>query len=65
MRLPMVFAQIILPLPLSGTYTFSVPANMTDRVGVGFRVVVQFGTKKLYTGIICDIFTQILVCPMK
>lgn len=45
-----MFAEVLLPLPIQGTYTYRVP----DTVGVsaGFRVLVPFGRKKLYTGIV-------------
>ncbi len=49
-----LFVEVILPLPLAGTFTYRVPRNLEDEVAVGKRVVVQFGRKKLYTGIIAD-----------
>ncbi len=47
-----LFADIIIPLPLQGVFTYRVPRDMADDVATGKRVVVQFGKKKLYTGII-------------
>lgn len=47
-----MFAEIILPLPLYGTYTYLVPPEMEASVQVGSRVSVQFGKKKYYTGIV-------------
>ena len=46
------FVDIILPLPLYSSYTYSVPENLLDEVQVGSRVLVQFGKKKYYTGIV-------------
>lgn len=46
------FAQILLPLPLNATFTYRVPADLTDRVAVGHRVIVPFGKKRFYTGIV-------------
>ena len=46
------YAQVLLPLPLNATFTYRVPHEMTDRVRVGFRVIVPFGRKRFYTGII-------------
>lgn len=46
------FADVILPLPLYSSYTYSVPEIMQDEVQVGSRVLVQFGKKKYYTGIV-------------
>src|SRR5690606_19898215 len=46
------------PLPVSGTFTYAVPTEWTDSIRIGMRVVVQFGARKLYTGIITVIHTQ-------
>lgn len=42
----MVYADIILPLPLEGVFTYSVPDGMTAAVMPGMRVVVPFGRSK-------------------
>jgi len=47
-----MFADVILPLPLSETYTYSVPAEMYGKIGLGFRVIVSFGSRKYYTAIV-------------
>jgi len=44
------FADIILPLPLRKTFTYSVPDGLA--VSVGARVLVQFGKRKFYTGVV-------------
>ena len=46
------FADIILPVPLQGLFTYSLPADLDGRARVGSRVVVPFGTKKTQTGLI-------------
>ena len=46
------FADVILPLPLEGTFTYSLPESFSNLVLVGCRVVVPFGTKKLYNAIV-------------
>jgi len=46
------FADLILPLPLAGLFTYSIPEQLKDEVAIGKRVVVPFGSKKLYTGIV-------------
>jgi len=46
------YVDVILPLPLGNTFTYSVPDEWADQVRIGMRVVVQFGKKKMYTGII-------------
>ncbi len=50
-----LFAQVILPLPLGETFTYSVPESLRTNVIVGMRVLVPFGNKHLYTGLISDI----------
>lgn len=50
-----VFVEVILPLAISKTYTYRVPADMNKDVEIGRRVVVQFGKSKIYTAIIYEI----------
>lgn len=46
------FAQIIIPVPVKGSFTYEIPISLVDDIKVGQSVVVQFGVKKLYTGIV-------------
>ena len=46
------FVDVILPLPLYSSYTYSVPSDLQESIQVGSRVLVQFGKKKYYTGIV-------------
>lgn len=48
----MKYAEVILPLPLYSTFTYKVPDTMADSLSIGFRVLVPFGRKKFYTGIV-------------
>ena len=50
-----MFAEIILPLPLNTTFTYEIPSDMESQLQVGSRVLVQFGRKKFYTGIVDSI----------
>jgi len=50
-----MYADVILPLPLSDRFTYAIPAEMVNKIGEGFRVVVPFGSRKYYTGIITHI----------
>lgn len=50
-----VFVEVIVPRPLAGTFTYRVPRALENEVEVGKRVVVPFGTRKLYTGIISEV----------
>ncbi len=54
----MKYVDVVVPLPVSGTFTYAVPTEWTDSVRIGMRVVVQFGARKLYTGIITVVHTQ-------
>lgn len=45
------YADIILPLPLSRLFTYIIPDTEISVIS-GKRVVVQFGKKKIYTGIV-------------
>ena len=38
-----MYANVILPMPLDGTFSYAVPAELVDKTGVGFRVIVPFG----------------------
>ncbi|MDE5810677.1 MAG: hypothetical protein K2H61_00035, partial [Muribaculaceae bacterium] len=48
-----IYANVIVPLPVGATFTYSVPNEMAEEVKVGCRVVVPFGKKKYVTGIVC------------
>ena len=45
----MKYVDVILPLPLDGTFTYSVPDGMTEQVRLGVRVLVPLGRSKTYT----------------
>ena len=47
-----LYADIILPFPLKQDYTYRVPPELEQETKVGKRVIVQFGPRRLYTGII-------------
>ena len=47
-----MFVDVILPLPLPGLFTYSVPAELREKIGIGYRVVVQFGNRKIYTALV-------------
>ncbi len=54
-----LFAEILLPLPVPGAFTYRVPFEMNDEIEVGRRVVVQFGKNKIYTGLVKTIHENI------
>ncbi|MBD5205879.1 MAG: primosomal protein N' [Bacteroidales bacterium] len=47
-----MIAEIILPLPIYGTFSYLIPPEMETEIQIGSRVMVQFGRKKYYTGIV-------------
>ena len=49
---PSLFADVLLPLPLPGTFTYSVPEDLMEEAIPGKRAVVQFGKRKVYTALI-------------
>ena len=49
------FIEAILPLPLPGTYTYSIPAPLKERIAVGCRVSVPLGEKKSYAALVSEI----------
>ena len=51
------YIEVILPLPVEGSFTYSVPENFQEIVK-GQRVVVQFGARKIYTALILDIHNK-------
>lgn len=52
----MTFAEVLLPLAVTSSFTYVVPQRLEERVGVGHRVIVPLGRKnKFYTGIVLSI----------
>lgn len=54
----MNYAEIILPLNLKGTFTYKVPDEYLGKAVPGMRVLVPFGGKKIYTGIIKELHQE-------
>lgn len=51
----MHFIEVILPLSLSKTFTYSVSEAEYNYLKKGFRVAVPFGKNKIYTALVIDI----------
>jgi primosomal protein N' (replication factor Y) len=47
----MRYVDVILPVPLEGTFTYSISEEMAARCVLGMRVLVPFGKSKTYTGL--------------
>ena len=56
-----MYIDVILPLPLDGVFTYSVPPELERQVAVGYRVLVPFGRNKTYVGIVASTHGD---CPL-
>ena len=59
------YAEVILPLALPTTYTYSVPAQFQEKLQPGCRVEVVLGKHKRYAGIVKTVHSQPPVHPTK
>ena len=50
-----LYAQVILPLSLHDAYTYKVPQSLQDIIAPGKRVIVQFGSRKLYAALVSSV----------
>ncbi len=48
----MRYVDVLVPLMIPGTFTYSVPDSLAATLRVGSRVLVPFGRKKIYTAIV-------------
>ena len=46
------YVDVIVPLPVDGTFTYVVPEEWTQNIHIGMRVIVPFGKKKFYTAVV-------------
>ena len=53
----MYFADIILPIPLNSLFTYEIPPDLGE-LHPGMRVIVPFGSKKIYTGVVYRLHKQ-------
>ena len=54
-----LFAEVLLPIPVPGTFTYRVPFALNDQVRVGQRAVVQFGKTKIMSGLIVGLTEKV------
>lgn len=52
------YAEVILPLPIKGTFTYIVPDELAAEIEHGSRVYVPFGRRKNYTGIVVRLHSE-------
>jgi len=50
-----LFADVVAPVPVEGTFSYRVPQELNDEIKVGQRVAVQFGPKKVISAIVVRI----------
>lgn len=53
-----LFADVLLPLPVPGYFTYRVPAELNEQIIPGIRVVVPFGPRKIYSGLVRKVHHQ-------
>lgn len=58
------YADVILPLPLRGTFTYAL-STKCDALQVGCRVIVPFGSRKFYTAIVVRLHNETPSYPTK
>lgn len=54
-----LFAEILLPLPIPGTFTYRVPFELNQKARLGQRAIVQFGKTKIMSGLIISLTTEV------
>ena len=53
--IPAQYADVILPLPVAGYFTYNIPDELIGQLLPGTRVIVQFGVKKFYSALVYEI----------
>ena len=54
-----------MPLPLAGTFSYSVPDELAENSQPGYRVMVSFGRSKFLTGVIYRVIEEARVIDLK
>lgn len=50
-----LFVELLLPVPVPKLFTYRVPYPMNEKISIGQRAIVQFGDRKILTGLITSI----------
>ncbi|HEX6227267.1 MAG TPA: primosomal protein N' [Chryseolinea sp.] len=53
-----LFAEMLLPVPIPKLFTYRVPRTLEQKILKGQRAIVQFGDRKILTGLISNIHDQ-------
>ena len=54
-----LFAEVLLPVPVPGTFTYRVPYTLNNAIRVGQRVAVPFGKTKMLSGLVVSITEEV------
>lgn len=54
-----LFAEVLLPVPVPGTFTYRVPYVLNESIRVGQRVAVQFGKTKILSGLVISLTEKV------
>ena len=52
------YADVLVPLPVEGTFTYRVPAELDGKLKAGHRVLVPFGSRKFYTAVVVAVHSK-------
>jgi primosomal protein N' (replication factor Y) (superfamily II helicase) len=50
-----LFAELLLPVPIPKFFTYRVPLALNEKIKTGIRAIVQFGDRKILTGIVMHV----------
>jgi primosomal protein N' (replication factor Y) len=53
-----LFAELLLPVPVPKLFTYRVPFQFNDHIRTGQRAIVQFGDRKVLTGLVFNIHEE-------
>ena len=54
-----LFAEVLLPVPVPGTFTYRVPYALNGAIRIGQRVAVPFGKTKILSGLVTAITEEV------
>ncbi len=53
-----LFAEVLLPVPVPKFFTYRVPLTMNPHAKIGIRAIVQFGDRKIVTGLVIQLHNR-------
>ncbi len=56
---PPRYCDVIPPLPVEGTFTYTVPPELSARLRVGCRVLVPFGSRRFYSAVVVRLHDEV------